>query len=53
MYAESKNFTQTTARQMPVVALRRSQFKRMFGDAGLAVGNHGEMYSRNMETYLP
>jgi len=52
-YAEEKGITKSRQNQMPIVESFGSDFSRMFRDAILAVGNYGEMYSRNVENVIP
>ena len=53
VYAEEKNITQSSSNAMPDVKLFGSNFRRMFRDAILAVGNYDEMYARNVEAIVP
>jgi len=53
VYAEEKNITQSSSNAMPDVKLFGSNFRRMFRDAILAVGNYEEMYARNVEAIVP
>ena len=52
-YAEENNITSSTALDMPVVNYFGITYKQALGDMIVAVGNYGDMYQRNMETYVP
>jgi hypothetical protein len=51
--AEEKDITLTKSYKMPVVNLYGSNFTSMLRDAIMYVGNYGEIYSRNLETFIP
>uniref|UniRef100_A0A7S4MXE2 Solute-binding protein family 3/N-terminal domain-containing protein n=1 Tax=Odontella aurita TaxID=265563 RepID=A0A7S4MXE2_9STRA len=40
-------------KKMPLVYLFGEEYRRMFRDAILAVGNYGEIYARNVNTTIP
>jgi len=52
-YAEEKGITQRNASMMPIVELFGISYRQMFRDAINATGNYGEIYSRNVESYIP
>lgn len=51
--AEEDGITQGMSNLMPDIFLFGSNFPLIFQDAILAVGNYGEIYSRNLETIIP
>ena len=53
IYAEVEKITQSSSNAMPDVKLFGSNFRRMFRDAILTVGNYEEMYARNVEAIVP
>lgn len=53
IHAEAENITQASPNEMPDVGLFGLRYRRMFRDAILAVGNYGEIYSRNVEDLIP
>jgi len=52
-YAEELNITLARAKEMPSTNLFGPLYRDMFKDAVQAVGNYGEIYSRNVETIVP
>jgi len=52
-YAEEKGINQSTANNMPMVNLFGEQFARMFRDTITFIGNYQEIYTRNLEKYIP
>jgi len=51
--AEESGITERTSNSMPLVNLFGLDFSRMFRDAIGTVGNHGEIYSYNLEPDIP
>jgi len=55
-YAEMKKISgegPKKKKMMPLVYLFGKEYRRMFRDAILAVGNYGEIYARNVNTTIP
>lgn len=52
IYAEEKGITQSESSQMPVQFLLGPNYSRVLRDAIQAVGNHAEIYERNMESLV-
>ena len=50
IYAEQNGITSSNALEMPVVELFGADFKQMFGEAILAVGNYGEVFNRTLSS---
>jgi len=53
VYAEENNIDRFTSNSMPEVFLYGEDFKRMFRDAVLAVGNYADVYNRNLAPSMP
>ena len=51
--AEINGVSQREANEMSLVNLFGPRFTRMFRDAINAVGNHGEVYERTLQQYIP
>ena len=53
IYAEENDIDEILNNEMPEVFVFGRAFKRMLRDPILAVGNYGQIYSRNMEAIIP
>ena len=53
IYAEEHGYSTTSANSMPEVWVYGSDHNRIFRDTILVVGNYGDMYSRNVEEFIP
>ncbi|CAB9505643.1 extracellular solute-binding protein [Seminavis robusta] len=53
VHAEEHNITQQTSNDMPEVLVFGESLHRMFRDAILEVGNYQEIYSRNVNQFIP
>ena len=53
IYAEERQISQASSNHMPVVKLFGENHARMLRDAIAAVGNYGEIYTRNLEKHIP
>ena len=53
IYAEEEGITNTSASEMPVVDLFGSSYRQAFRDVILTVGHYGNIYNRNLESYIP
>ncbi|CAB9524429.1 extracellular solute-binding protein [Seminavis robusta] len=49
IFAEEQGIGQETSNMMPEVLLFGNQYKRMFRDAILEVGNYGDLFDRNLK----
>lgn len=52
-YAEDQNITSASFNSMPEVFVYGPEFRRMFRDVLLRVGNYAEMHERNLEPLYP
>lgn len=52
VFAEDRGITQRLSPQMPEVNLFGPQFQFMFRDAVHSVGNHGQIYDRDVARYV-
>ena len=52
-YAEENGIDSTTASEMPTTFLFGPRYENMLIDAVSAVGNHGDIYARHVESVYP
>ena len=53
IYAETHGISKDTSNDMPEIGMFGGDYRRMFRDAILAVGNYGDIYDRNLLSVTP